>query len=118
MILKNVTQCLMLDNHTDGPVFVSPLGANASSDYETLEQILQFASMPCMQMAIPFACQYFFPVCNGSGFKFPPSKKQCLEVESECSTDLSRLGDVGLSITLPDCNILPETESSCAGQYC
>ena len=71
------------------------------------------ASEECKQDAIPFLCQYRYPIYSCSEQKVVlPTKEECERITTTtCQVEVSLAASFGLDNLLPDCNGLPTNKS-------
>lgn len=61
----------------------------------------------CKDVAFPFLCQVFFPLCNDTQL-FLPSQEECVNISTvTCSLEWSFAKSTNYSYLLPNCSSLP-----------
>ena len=70
------------------------------------------ASAECRREAVPFLCQLFFGVCDGSGISIHPTSSQCEVIRDMiCRQEWILIKQLGME--LPDCAMFLPEVSSC-----
>ena len=76
-------------------------------------------SQECQDAAVPFMCQYVFPLCDPTtGELYLPTQEECLRISQQvCAQAWNLAQQFGYGDQLPDCGKLPlQTGSSASGQ--
>ena len=66
-------------------------------------------SQECQDAAVPFMCQYMFPLCdNDTGELYLPTQEECLRISNQvCSQEWNIAKQFGYGDQLPHCAKLP-----------
>ena len=76
--------------------------------YYTIYFLERNGSQQCRDAALPFMCQYTFPLCdNNSTQLYLPTQERCIEIsEQVCSQEWNLTGQLGYQNLLPNCTTL------------
>lgn len=77
------------------------------------------SAQECRSAAVPFMCQYLFPLCdNTTGELYLPTHEECLRIsEQVCLQEWNLARLAGFGDQLPDCSRLSIKEASGDGMY-
>ena len=75
-----------------------------------------YASPECVEVAVPYICLTFFPLCDSDNDLHTVSRDECVFLKNDICADTFRLAERVLgSSSLPVCGELPDISNDCNG---
>ena len=111
-------ECVNPDASSTAELLVSSRSGAEDSLLDLLGLLNLFeASGDCRAAAVPFACQYLFPLCDSNGELYLPSAQQCRDVTTDVCVDVWQIALAAPEVAqrLPTCDELPENITACTG---
>ncbi|KAL5491673.1 hypothetical protein EMCRGX_G017005 [Ephydatia muelleri] len=108
-LLKEYKKCIPATSAQDGIYISSKVDLQESENAVLkIKSFESFLSPQCRAVALPFACLYFFPLCDGNQTAyFLPSSDECISISTEtCKGEWE--GAKKLVRQIPDCRTLPD----------